>query len=54
MENDCAYLQVAGEANALANRDKPLGRVILVPFDGVSVVHWELVVEIVVPFTDGN
>jgi len=54
MGNECAYLQVAGEADTLANPDEPLGRVILVPFDGISVVHWELMVEIVVPFTNGD
>ena len=26
----------------------------MVPFDGVSVVHWELVVEIVVTLSDGD
>jgi hypothetical protein len=34
--------------------DEPLGRVVLVPFDSVSVVHRELVVEIVVALPDGN
>lgn len=34
--------------------DEPLGRIILVPLDGIAVVHGELVVEVVVAFTNGN
>ena len=45
---------MTGEAHSLANPNEPLGRVILVPLDGISVVHWELMVEIVIPFTDGD
>jgi hypothetical protein len=47
-------LQVEGEAELLASPDGPLGGVVLVPFDGVAVVGWELVVEIVVTFAEGN
>lgn len=34
-------------------RDEPLGRVVLEPLDGVSEIHRELVVEVVVTFSDG-
>jgi len=34
--------------------DEPFRRVVLVPFDSVTVVHRELVVEIVIAFTDGD
>ena len=34
-------------------RDEPLGRVVLEPLDGVSEIHGELVVEVVVTFTNG-
>jgi len=44
-------LQVAGETEEVAALDKPLGGVVLVPPDGVPVVHGELVVEVVVTFT---
>lgn len=33
--------------------NEPLGRVVLEPLDGVSEIHRELVVEVVVTFTDG-
>lgn len=32
--------------------NEPFGRVVLIPFDSVTVVHWELMVEVVVSFTD--
>lgn len=34
-------------------RDEPLGRIVLEPLDGVSEIHGELVVEVVVAFSDG-
>ena len=34
-------------------RDEPLGRIVLEPLDGVSEIHRELVVEVVVAFSDG-
>ena len=43
---------MASETELLHNPDEPLGRVILVPLDGVTVVHGELVVEVVVAFTN--
>lgn len=46
--------QVRSETEELAGRDEPLGRVVLVPLDGVTVVHGELVVEVVVSLADGD
>lgn len=40
--------------NNFAGGNEPLGRIILVPLDRISVIHGELVVEIVVSFTNGN
>lgn len=48
------YLEVACQANLLACPYEPLGRVVLIPLDGIAVVHGELVVEIVISFTNGN
>lgn len=48
------HLQMACKSDLLANPDEPLRRVILIPFDSISVVHGELVVEIVVAFTNGD
>jgi len=45
-------LEVRGEAKVRHGKDEPLGRVVLVPLDGVPVVLGELVVEVVVTFTD--
>ena len=47
-------LEVVGEAELLPDPDGPLGRVVLVPFDGVAVVGGELVVEVVVAFAEGD
>lgn len=38
----------------LANPDDPLGRVILVPFDGVTIVHGELMVEIMITLANSR
>lgn len=43
-------LQVGRESDLVADPDEPLGRIVLVPLDSVSVVHGELVVEVVVSF----
>jgi len=51
METD---LQLVGQTELFHRPDEPFGRVVLVPLDGVSIVHWELVVEIVVTLSDGN
>ena len=44
---------MTSESQLLANPNEPLGGVVLVPFNGISVVHWELMVEIVITFADG-
>lgn len=43
---------MACQAELRADPDEPLGRIVLVPFNGISVVHGELVVEVVVTFAD--
>lgn len=45
---------MGSETQSLASGDEPLGWVVLVPLDGVAIVHGELVVEVVVTLTDGN
>jgi hypothetical protein len=47
-------LEVGSEAKLGHDPDEPLCGVVLVPLDGVTVVHRELVVEVVVTFTDGG
>lgn len=47
-------LEVRGKSDGLHGGNEPLGWVVLVPLDGISVVHGELVVEVVVAFTDGD
>ena len=46
--------QVGSEADFLASPDEPLGRIILVPSDGIAVIHRELVVKVVVTFTNSD
>jgi hypothetical protein len=45
---------MTGNANFLAGPDKPLGRIILVPLDGIPVVHGKLVMEIVIALSDSD
>ena len=47
-------LQVTGETQLGADPDEPLGGVVLVPPDSVTVVHRELVVEVVVTLADSD
>jgi len=47
-------LQMTGKSDLLASPDKPFGRIVLVPFDGISVVHGELMMEVVVAFANGD
>jgi len=47
-------LEVICETELLVNPDEPLGRIILMPFDGVAVVGGKLVVEIVIAFAESN
>ena len=46
-------LEVRREAELAAHPDEPLRRVVLVPLDRVTVVHGELVVEVVVALANG-
>lgn len=39
---------MACESKLVAHRDEPFGRVPLIPFRSVPVVHWELMMEVVV------
>lgn len=45
---------MAGEPNRLHDEDEPLSGVILVPLDSVTVIHGELVVEVVVTLAYGK
>ena len=45
---------MARESELLTHPDKPLGRVVLIPPNGVAVVHGKLVVEVVVTFANGD
>lgn len=47
-------LEVGGETELAPQPDGPLGGVVLVPLDSVTVVGGELVVEVVVTFTKGD
>jgi hypothetical protein len=47
-------LEVGGEAELAPEPDGPLGRVVLVPLNGVAVVGGELVVEVVVTLTKSD
>lgn len=38
----------------LAYPDEPFGGIVLIPSDGITVVHGELMVEIVVTFANGD
>jgi len=42
------------KSELLARPDKPLGRIVLIPFDSVAVVHGKLVMEVVVTFANGD
>lgn len=47
-------LEVGSKAELAPQPDAPLGGVVLVPLDGVAVVGGELVMEVVVAFTEGD
>lgn len=38
-----AHLEMRGETQLVADPDEPLGGVVLVPFDRVTIIHGELV-----------
>lgn len=46
--------EVGSKAELFPSPDAPLSRIVLIPNDGVSVIGWELVVEIVVSFAKGD
>lgn len=45
---------MTGQADLLAAPNEPLGGIILVPLDGITVIHRELMMEIMIPLADGN
>jgi hypothetical protein len=47
-------LKVGSKAEELHGCDEPLGGVILIPLDGIAVIHWELVMEIMVTLSEGD
>jgi hypothetical protein len=47
-------LEVVSQADLLVDPDEPLCRVVLPPFNGVTVVRGEFVMEIVVSFSEGD
>jgi len=47
-------LKIVCQAKLLPGPDSPFCRVILMPFDSVAVIRRELVVEVVVTFSEGN
>lgn len=47
-------LEVSGQAQLAADPDEPLGRIVLVPLERIAIVHRELMVKVMVTFTDGD
>jgi len=47
-------LKMGSEPNPLHHSDEPFGGVILIPFDSISEVHRELVMEVMITFTNGH
>ena len=47
-------LQLVGQADLFHSPDEPFGGIVLVPLDGIPVVHGELVMEIVITLSDGD
>jgi hypothetical protein len=45
---------MASEPDFLACRDEPFRRVILIPFNRVTVIHRELMMKVVITFTDSD
>ena len=48
------FFQVVSQTDLGCTPDEDLGWVVLVPLEGVSVIGWELVVEVVVALTKGD
>lgn len=47
-------LEVRSKADKLHGCDKPLGGIILIPLDGIAIVHGELVMEVMVTLSEGD
>jgi len=47
-------LQVRSKAKLLSSPDEPLGRIVLIPPDGIPVVHRELMVKVVVTLSNSG
>ena len=47
-------LEVRSKADELHGCDEPLGGIILIPFDGIAIIHWELVMEVMVTLSEGD
>ena len=47
-------LEVRSKADELHGCDEPLGGIILIPLDGIAIVHWELVMEVMVTLSKGD
>lgn len=45
---------MASKTQGLHRPDEPFGGVILIPLNGVAVVHRELMMEVVITFANGN
>jgi len=43
---------MASKPKLLCRPYKPFGRIVLIPLDSIAIVHWELVMKVVVPFTN--
>ena len=47
-------LEVESQAKLLPCPDSPFGRIVLEPFNGIAVIGWEFVVEVVITFSQGD
>lgn len=47
-------LEIVRETKLFVDPDEPLSWVVLVPLDGISVIGWELVVEVVVALSESD
>lgn len=45
---------MAGKSDRLGNPNEPFGRIVLIPLDGVTIIHRELMVEVVVTFANSG
>lgn len=47
-----SYLQMVSKPNLMAQPNQPLGGIVLVPLDCVTIIHGELMMEIVIAFSE--